>query len=276
MGKATFMAGTVAAVLISALAVQPAAADETFKTVQPGVLTVATGLGNPGWINGTDPENIDGGVEWALANELAKELGIPKVVFRNVSFTPLVTGSLSDYDLGMLNIFKTEARQKVNKYSDCYYTENNAALVKKGTKLSNVEDARKLQWGHVTGGYAGLIMQRLQPTLTPKSFQDGPTQYNALLSGTVDGILDDLSSTAGRSNSKGFENTEVVAIIELKGTNPPCSAVQLPASAPDTNVEAVNKVIKKLNESGQLKKWMAEYLAPNGVDPNQYPRIEVE
>jgi ABC-type amino acid transport substrate-binding protein len=250
--------------------------DAKFQTVTPGVLTVATELGNPGWMNGTDPNNVQGGVEWAMANAFAKEWGIPKVVFKNVAFTPLISGTVTGYDIGLMVIFRTEARQKVNKYSDCYYNEESAALVKKGTRLDDLADARKLQWGHVTGGYAGLIMQKLQPEKTPKSFQDGPTEYNALLSGTIDAVLDDLSSVAGRAHSKGFEGTEVAAVVALKGVPPACGAVQLPMSAPDSNVAAVNEAIAKLEKSGEMAKWKAEYLGPNGVDASKYKRIEVE
>lgn len=250
--------------------------DAKFQTVTPGVLTVATELGNPGWMNGTDPDNVQGGVEWAMANDFAKRWGIPKVVFKNVAFTPLISGTVADYDVGLMTIFKTPAREKVNQYSDCYYVEDSGALVKKGTKIDSIADAKKLQWGHVTGGYAGLILQKLEPDKTPKAFQDGPTEYNALLSGTVDGILDDFSSVAGRAHSKGFEGTEVVAILALKGVPAPCAAVQLPKSAPGSNVAAVNAALAAQQSSGDLDKWKAEYLGPNGVDPAKYKTIEVE
>jgi ABC-type amino acid transport substrate-binding protein len=253
-----------------------AVADPAFQTAEPGVLNIVTELGNPGWVNGADPNNIQGGVEWEMGKEFAKEFGVPKVVFRNVGFTPLISGTVTGYDIGLMTIFKTPARQKVNQYSDCYYVEDSGALVKKGTVINDEADAKKLQWGHVTGGYAGLILQKLQPDVTPKSFQDGPTEYNALLSGSVDGILDDFSSVAGRAKGKGFENTEVVAILALKGVPAPCAAAQLPASAPKGNVEAVNAAIKHMKDSGMLDKWMDEYLAPNGVDPAKYKKIEVE
>lgn len=252
------------------------AADATFQTATPGVLTIATELGNPGWVNGVDPANVKGGVEWAMANQFAKAFGIPKVVLRNVPFTPLISGTVTGYDIGLMTIFKTPAREKVNKYSDCYYVEDSGALVKKGTKLDTVADARKLQWGIVNGGYAGLILQKLHPDHPPKAFQDGATEYNALLSGTVDGILDDFSSVVGRSKSKGFENTYVAAILALKGVPAPCAAAQLPMSAPAGNLALVNQEIAKMKSSGQLEKWKQEYLAPNGVDPANYKRIEIE
>ncbi len=246
-----------------------------FQPVTPGTLTVVTELGNPGWMNGTDPQNVNGGVEWEMARAMAKEFGLEKVVFRNVAFTPLISGTVTGYDIGLMTIFKTPAREKVNKYSDCYYVEDSGALVRKGTPLKTLDDARALQWGYVTGGYAGLILKQLQPQLQPKSYQDGPTEYNALLSGSVQAVLDDFSSVAGRARTKGFEGTEVAAILALKGVPAPCAAVQLPASAPQSNVDAVNKAISGFKSSGALAGWMDKYLAPNGVDPAHYLRIEV-
>jgi ABC-type amino acid transport substrate-binding protein len=279
MSKTGQWGGAAALLLAGACltAAQPAYADDAkFQTQQPGVLVIATELGNPGWMNGTDPNNVQGGVEWAMANQFAKDWGIPKVEFRNVAFTPLISGTVTGYDIGLMTIFKTAARQKVNKYSDCYYVEDSGALVKKGTKLDTVDDAKKLQWGQVTGGYAGLILDKLQPNNPPKAFQDGPTEYNALLSGTVDAILDDFSSVAGRAHTKGFEGTEVAAILALKGVPAPCAAAQLPMSAPDSNVDAVNAELAKMQGDGTLDGWKDQYLAPNGVDPAKYKRIEIE
>lgn len=270
LSSALLVAGGIMTITVSARAATPA-----FKTLTPGVLVVATELGNPGWMNGVNPANVKGGVEWAMAKQLAKDWGIPKVVFRNVAFTPLITGTVTGYDIGLMTIFKTPAREKVNKYSACYYTEDSGALVKKGTKLNDLAEAKKLQWGIVTGGYAGLILKQLHPDKPPMQFQGGPTEYNALLSGTIDAVLDDFSSVVGRAHSKGFEDTEVAAILALKGVPAPCAAAQLPMSAPESNVAAVNAEIAKFEADGMLAKWKKDYLAPNGVDPADYKRIEV-
>lgn len=277
-GKASARKGAVAimAGLLCVAAHSVNAQESAFKTVTPGELVIATEVGNPGWMNGTDPNNVKGGVEWEMANQIAKDWGIPKVVFRNVSFTPLISGTVTGYDIGLMTIFKTDARAKVNKYSDCYYVEDSGVLVKKGVKLETEAEAKKLQWGHVTGGYAGLILKKLDPDKQSKAFQDGPTEYNALLSGTVDAILDDFSSVAGRAHSSGFENTEVAGILAIAGVPAPCAAAQVPMSAPEANVAAVNAEIAKFKADGRLDRWMEQYLAPNGVDPAKYKRIEIK
>lgn len=270
---------SVAALTACSGAASPAAApsgqSSTFQTVTPGVLTIATELGNPGWVNGTDPGNLSGGVEYEMAQEMAKQWGISKVVFKNVSFTPLVSGSVSDYDIGLMTIFKTPAREQVNQYSDCYYPALTGLLVKKGTSVTSADDVKKLTWGYVTGGYAGLVIQKLNPDKTAKSFQDGPTEYNALLSGTIDGVMDDLSSIAGRSQQPGFEDTKVAALVQANGAPSSCSAAQLPKNAPAANVAAVNAALGKMKDSGQMAAWEKKYLSTLGQDPSAYQTITV-
>jgi hypothetical protein len=56
----------------------------------------------------------------------------------------------------------------------------------------------------------------------------------------VDNYVFDPASVAGRAHSKGFEGTEVIAIIALKAVPVPCAAVQLPMSSPSGNVAALN------------------------------------
>jgi polar amino acid transport system substrate-binding protein len=246
-----------------------------FQTATPGVLTIATEVGNPGWVNGTDPEHITGGVEYEMALEMAKEFGIPKVVFRNVSFTPLISGTVTGYDIGLMTIFKTPAREQVNTYSDCYYPAITGALVRNGVRLGSAADAKNLRWGYVTGGYAGLIMQKLNPSKPAKSFPDGPTEYAALASGSIDAVMDDLSSLAGRSQQKGFENTHVAAVMQGNGVPVPCSAAQLPKNGPAGNVNAVNTAIAKMKAAGQIDGWVHQYLSALGSDPSKYPTIVV-
>jgi ABC-type amino acid transport substrate-binding protein len=234
-----------------------------FKPAAPGVLNIATEIGNPGWVNGTGPQHLTGGVEYRMGLTFAKDFGL-KPVFRNVSFTPLVAGAVTGYDIGLMTIFKTAAREKVNTYSDCYYTDPTAAFVRKGVTLTDAAQARKIRWGYVTGGYAGLIMNALKPTVAPKSFQDGPTEYQALLSGQVDAILDDLSSVAGRSQSGPFQGSgdHVAAVFTIRNSPPPCSAVQLPKNSPPQNVKAINAAIARMKSSGELRAWAGQYLSP--------------
>lgn len=281
--------GTVAVVLASATTLAAACSSSststpstsntssTSSTFQPsasGELSIATEIGNPGWVNGTGPQSLTGGVEYEMGLTFAKDFGL-KASFRNVSFTPLVSGAVTGYDIGLMTIFKTAAREQVNTYSDCYYTDPTAAFVRKGVALSTLAQAKNIRWGYVTGGYAGLIINALHPSVTAKSFTDGPTEYQALLSGQVDAVLDDLSSIAGRAQSQAFSGTGdyIGAILTIKNSPPPCSAAQLPKNSPPQNVAAVNAAIAKMKSSGELRQWIGQYLSP--LINKTYPTIVV-
>ena len=251
-----------------------AASSSAFQPSAAGTLNIATEIGNPGWVNGTSPQHLTGGVEYEMGLTFARDFGL-SASFRNVSFTPLVSGAVTGYDIGLMTIFKTAAREQVNTYSDCYYTDPTAAFVRKGITVTTEAQAKTIHWGYVTGGYAGLIMQALSPTTTPKSFQDGPTEYQALLSGQVDAVLDDLSSIAGRAASSAFAGTGdyIGPVLTIKNSPPPCSAVQLPKNSPPQNVAAVNAVIAQMQSSGEMRQWIGQYLSPLINQP--HPTITV-
>ena len=274
------VAGAVSAALATGItgcstAEQPVEAEGPFHTVEPGVLTVATIIGNPGWMDGTDPENLNGGVEYEMAKAMAEEWGL-EVRFRNVSFTPLVSGATTDYDIGLAGVFRTAEREQVNQYSECYYPAVNGILVRKGTDASTLEALRELTIGHNTGGYAGLLVQALEPNKPAKGFTDGPTGYNALISNGIDAFIDDLSVVAGRSQQEGFEDTEVAAVIDASSVPSSCAAVQLPKDAPESNVDAVNAVLEELDSSGAMVEWQQQYLSDLGQNPDDYPLIEID
>jgi ABC-type amino acid transport substrate-binding protein len=242
--------------------------------VQSGVLSIATEIGNPGWVNGSSATHLTGGVEYEMGLTFAKDFGL-KPEFRNVDWTPLISGALSGYDIAMMTIFKTPAREKVNDYSDCYYVDKTGGLVDKGVQVKTLAEARKVSWGYVTGGYAGLVIQKLDPTTTAKSFSSGPDEYEALRAGEITGVMDDLSSIAGRLQSSEFRGTgdHIAAVFRLGGQSYPCAAVQMPKSTSASNMAAVNQAITKMQKSGQITKWIGKYLSP--LVNKSYPSIVV-
>ena len=122
-----------------------------------------------------------------------------------------------------MTIFNTPARQKVNKYSSCYYPALTGALVKKGITLTSAADAKNIVWGYITGAPVDDCASNQAQQDTQGVPGCGPTEYNALISGSVDAVMDDLSSIAGRSQRPASSNYHVAAVFNLATTGAvPC------------------------------------------------------
>lgn len=269
--RTTGAAFAAAAAVLTLAAVSETKAETAFKPVTPGVLTVATQVGSPGTMEGTDPENMTGGTEWELSWALARGLGLEKVKFINVGFNQLISGSLTGYDVGIFGIFKTEARMKVNTYSECYSDSFPGMLLRTGVEIKTVEDARKIRWGYITGTFQGLLIEKLAPEVEPRAYPDSPTLYSAIEAGRVDAITADLSHMVGKKRRVAAEAPVYVAgIFHSESMPTPCSAVQFPRNVPEENVKLVNEIIEKVVSSGDWDKWIQQY---QGYEPSDYPHF---
>lgn len=244
-----------------------------FTTIKPGVLTIATEIGSPGWVDGETADKLTGGVEYEMGKQFAEKLGLtPKFV--NVSFTPLVSGAVRDYDIGMMSIFRTPERAKVNQYSDCYYEQPTGLITTAEQPVTDITAAKKVLWGIEIGSYAEQIVTKLDPDTKVKKFDSQPSEYAALQSGTIGGVMGDFTSMLRRAEQPELKEAgaRVDAVIQLAGTGPSCQAVQLPRSAPAKNLDLINQEIKTMQTSGQLNQWIEQNF-PGATKP--YPVINV-
>ena len=151
-------------------------------------LTVATSLPAPGFWNGDDTDSLDGGYEWGMANAIAKLAGLKNVEFKNVSFDALQAGQTSGFDVAFSQITITPDRAKVVCFTDPYFSSDQGVLVKKGTTVATVADAKKLKWG-VQGTTTGqtFLNDKIKPDSDPRVFQDTPAMFTALDAGSDPG-----------------------------------------------------------------------------------------
>ena len=89
-----------------------------FTPVKADTLTVATSLPAPGFWNGDDPESLNGGFEYGMAQAMAKLAGLKNVEVKNVSFDALVAGQTSDFDVALSQVTITPERAKVVCFTD--------------------------------------------------------------------------------------------------------------------------------------------------------------
>jgi len=87
------------------------------------------------------------GFEVDLAKEIAKRLELGSVKFVEMPFSGLVAGQQCPCDINFSQVTITEDRSKLVDFSGPYFDSNQGVLVKKGTKVSSLADAKGLKWG---------------------------------------------------------------------------------------------------------------------------------
>ena len=171
-----------------------------FTPVTADTLTVATSLPAPGFWNGDDPGSINGGYEYGMAKDMAKQAGLKNVVVKNVSFDALVAGQTSNYDVALSQVTITADRAKVVCFTSPYFSSDQGVLVKTGTTVKTEADAKKLKWG-VQGSTTGqtFLNDKVKPDSEPSVFQDTPSMFTALEAGQVQAVMLDTAIVLGQA-----------------------------------------------------------------------------
>jgi polar amino acid transport system substrate-binding protein len=241
------------------------------KPFTSDTLTVVTSLPGPGfWVGSdSDPTKLNGGYEYDIAKAIQQKCGLSKFVVRNVGFDAIVAGSVKDYDLALSQISITDERKKVVDFSDPYFESNQGILVRKGeTKITTLDEAKKVQWGVQTATTAIDLLDQIKPDKEPRVYQQLADGYTALEAGQVDAFLIDTAINLGeaaQSNGK----FEVVAQFNQPGGPDQYGAI-LPKGS--TNVDAINKILADLKSSGELKQLADKDLT---ADPGDIPVINI-
>ena len=95
-----------------------------FRTRTPGVLTVATELPNPPFVLGDDLNNLEGGFEVDMVDQIARRLGIKRVQWVGFPFTRLVAGDSCPCDFAVNGVsILPDRRQRVD-FSSPYFIAN--------------------------------------------------------------------------------------------------------------------------------------------------------
>jgi len=155
-----------------------------FRTRTPGVLTVATELPNPPFVLGDDLDHLEGGFEVDMVEAIADRLGIERVQWVGFPFTRLVAGDSCPCDFAVNGVsILPDRRQRVD-FSSPYFIANQGVLVRKGTAVTGVADARRLRFGvqEATSG-AAYLERVLKPTRPPRTFGSTTAAFGALRSG---------------------------------------------------------------------------------------------
>jgi polar amino acid transport system substrate-binding protein len=233
-----------------------------FTPVTEDTLTVVTSLPGPGFWNGDDPESIEGGYEYEIALAMQERLGMANLEIVNVSFDQLVAGQVGDFDVALSQVTITDERKEVVDFTEPYFESDQGVLVKTGTEVATIEDAKALQWG-VQSGTTGAtyLADVVQPEQEAQVFQDLAAGFAALEAGQVDAFMMDTAIVLGQADRSG--GSEAVAAQFKTGEE---YGGILPKGS--TNTDAINAVITELKDDGSLGQFAEEWL---GGDPTTVP-----
>ena len=223
-----------------------------FRTRTPGVLTVGTELPNPPFVLGDDLDHLEGGFEVDMVNEIAKRLGIPKVDWVGFPFTKLVAGARCPCDFAVNGVsILPDRRQRVD-FSSPYFTANQGVLVRKGTTVAGMADARQLHFGvqEATSG-AAYLEKILKPVRPPRSFGSTTAAFMALRAGQVDAVMSDVPIVVdaahrypGLAVAGQFKTDEQYGAVLAKGS---------------PNTRPLSEVIDQLRDAGVLDQLFQKY-----------------
>lgn len=235
------------------------------KTVQPGVLTIKADIPSNGWWNGNTISEIRDGYEYCLAAEIAHLSGLKGISLHNVSFSRLVSGTLTGYDMSLDEISITPARAKVVSFSNPYYDSYIGVLVKAGANVT-AANLRSLTLGVKQGTTgAAWVHDTLHPKNPPRVYPGDAAADVAVLAGQVDAYLQDAAIVLGQAK-KSDGQLKVIGRYKTQQSY----GIMFPKDSP--NIKTVNEILAYLKKQGYLDQLSKTFLGPAfGGDPNKIP-----
>jgi polar amino acid transport system substrate-binding protein len=187
------------------------------KTLKDGTLTVATNLPAPDFFKAdpADPTNtskITGGLEYDIAQELAKRLGLAKVTVVNVPFDSITNGAAlsttnPQADLAFSQVTITDKRKEAVDFSAGYFKADQGVLVRKGTTVSTAT-MKSLKYGaqaDTTG--ADYVTATIKPTTALKTYPQVTDAVSGLQAKDIDAVILDtpILLSLARDSAGAFE-----------------------------------------------------------------------
>lgn len=252
----------IVAVAVAALFATPSAfaRQAAVPTRTPGTLTVGFDVPAPGFwngaVSGTTIKNPTG-FEAALAQAVAKQLGLAKITYVRAPFGGLFSPAPKPYDFAFEETTITPERAKVVSFSVPYFDANQGVLIRKGIpKPTHLADLKKLQTcaqSQTTG--LAYLQHTLRPSKRPLVYSASSTAaFDAVQAGRCDALVLDVPIVVAQSQKKkGAYGGVVGQIVTHEGYG----AVMQKGSKMKPFVD---KAIKALKANGTITKLENKWL----------------
>lgn len=235
------------------------------KTLEEGVLTIATG--NPAfypWVLNDAPESGEG-FEAAVAYAIAEEMGFAPeaVTWVRTSFDEAIQPGPKNFDFNMQQYSITPEREQMVDFSLPYYTSAMAVLTTQavidGGAAPTIDSLRGLIWGADANTTAvPMLTEIVGPERDPLLYGDNVDVTAAMQAGQIDAALFDLP-TALYLSAVVLEGGAILGQFPADRTDNPDQFGLLMADGNPLK-ECVDAAITALTESGRLAEIEAEWL----------------
>jgi polar amino acid transport system substrate-binding protein len=147
-------------------------------------------------------------------------------------------------------------------FTEPYFDANQGVLARTGTKVTNLEEAKQVQWGAQLNTTAvSFISDKIQPTREARIFDRTVDAFQALNAGQIDAVLLDVPIVLGAVEEKQVRDAEVVGQFK---TGEVYGAV---VNRGSPNLEAFNTVIKAMKDDGFRDQLFQKYFAEQAAVP---------
>lgn len=247
------------AVPVLAITMSAHAADESLSVLRAsGVVRVANTQTSPPW-SYLGSDNAPAGYDVAVAREMFRRIGIPKVEFVADSFKNFMEGiSTKKYDVVVNSLARTPDREKVVDFTVPYAVQDFRIWV--NAKNEDIRDAATLK-GRSVGVSAGtsneLWARRNLSDSDIRTYEGGGFLYNDLVSGRLDSVVDSyVHGNSVRSvNKLPIKPVGEPLVYSLGAAIVPKGAVALR--------EAMDQALNGMRGDGTLEKFGHEYVGPD-------------
>ena len=228
-------------------------ASGTFEPATKDTLTVVTEpLPVAGFWEGTDA-HPDGGLEYAIADELRERLGLARLAIRTRPFERIAGGDLAGADVALDLLTPTTAREKVLDFTTPYTESPPAMVTRAGREIPDVQTAQELRWVVKRGTtFEDIIAEQIRPDHPPMAVGTRAEVLAALSSGSADVAMFDLPAADAIVRA----DPALGVAARLASTEPIAAA--LPKDS--RNTEAVGSALRAMDADGTIDRLAERWL----------------
>lgn len=232
----------------SETATEAAGGAEELDLLQEGTLTVGSDIPYPPFEQG-DPPDYEG-FDIDLINAVADEMGLETRII-DAPFDVILQGGEGRFDASIAATTITPARENRVDFSDPYFNAEQSLLVQAGGEIQSIEDITADSVVGAQDGTTGETYAQENTEAEVRPFPEIDDAYNAVATGQVDAVLNDLPST-----DAAVEDNPDLEVVESFPTKEEYGIV---LSQGSTLTDAVNEALRAVKDDGTLAEIYLEW-----------------